>query len=77
MSADLRALVRRELAELTSSRAGRQASREETDNTLQFLRVLVDNGERLCSPPPQVVPMRYLGSSRTQCAGCPPSSAGW
>ncbi|XP_043219944.1 uncharacterized protein LOC122380656 isoform X3 [Amphibalanus amphitrite] len=43
VTADLRALVRRELAELDGRRAGRQASREEADNTLQFLRVLVDN----------------------------------
>ncbi|XP_043246201.1 uncharacterized protein LOC122393849 isoform X2 [Amphibalanus amphitrite] len=51
VTADLRALVRRELAELDGRRAGRQASREEADNTLQFLRVLVDNGETLLPSP--------------------------
>ena len=39
-------LASRELAELSGARGGRHATREETDNTMQFLRVLVDNGER-------------------------------
>ena len=45
VTADLRALVRRELAELSGSPGGRQQSREETDNTLHFLQALVDNGK--------------------------------
>ena len=50
VTADLRALVRRELAELSDSVGGRHATREEADNTLQFLRGLVDNGT--ATPPP-------------------------
>ncbi|XP_037073435.1 fibrous sheath-interacting protein 1-like [Pollicipes pollicipes] len=69
VTADLQALVRRELTEL-SCRGARRETREEADNTLRFLRVLVENDSE-SDTSSQVTPI-FQTQVRFGARGVPP-----